>query len=258
MALTDPDQQSVRREFLVGCGVLAACSLLVGWAGLDPIVAALWHNEAGVWTGELHPVARALYRFGTWPAFVVTGVVTLGGAISARRPRPWFSGRLAAFTVALLLLGPGLLVNTLLKENYGRPRPRQVHQFGGELEFRPFWRLAWGGTGNSFPSGHASMGFFWLGYAVYFARVRPPLARGFRGLGLVHGSLMGIGRMAQGGHWLSDIVWSAGCVHLTAVALCWLDGRRRAGHSACAHELRPTPGETETHEPPHPRSPSDG
>jgi uncharacterized membrane protein len=31
---------------------------------------------------------------------------------------------------------------------------------------------------------------------------------------------MGAGRMLQGAHWFSDVVWSAGFVYLTALFLC--------------------------------------
>jgi membrane-associated phospholipid phosphatase len=42
----------------------------------------------------------------------------------------------------------------------------------------------------------------------------------------MHGLLMGLARMAQGGHWPSDILWSAGCIWLCAWGLNWLLSRR--------------------------------
>ena len=48
------------------------------------------------------------------------------------------------------------------------------------------------------------------------------LAWGFGALGLLHGLLMGFGRMTQGSHWPSDVLWSAGFVYLIAWGLNWI------------------------------------
>src|SRR5215467_6617018 len=47
--------------------------------------------------------------------------------------------RAALMMLLTLALGPGLLANTILKDNWGRPRPIQVTEFGGPLEFLPWW-----------------------------------------------------------------------------------------------------------------------
>lgn len=38
-------------------------------------------------------------------------------------------------------------------------------------------------------------------------------------LGLTHGALMGFGRVVQGAHWFSDVIWAAGMVYLSAWVL---------------------------------------
>ena len=53
-----------------------------------------------------------------------------GGPLSWWRS-PGVPGRAAVFLVLSLLLGPGLLVNVILKDNWGRPRPGSVVEFGG-------------------------------------------------------------------------------------------------------------------------------
>ncbi|MDR0717023.1 MAG: phosphatase PAP2 family protein, partial [Azoarcus sp.] len=84
------------------------------------------------------------------------------------------------------------------------------------------------GKNCSFVSGHASAGFFavslgFLGGAS--ARRRWTLA------GLALGGIAGLGRIAQGGHFLSDVVfaffitwWSAWLVWLVFRKLGWMDG----------------------------------
>jgi chromate transporter len=63
------------------------------------------------------------------------------------------------------------------------------------------------------------MGFYWVGLFVYFWRERRSWAWAFGTLGMAHGVLMGLGRIAQGGHWISDVLWSAGVVYVTAWGL---------------------------------------
>ena len=41
------------------------------------------------------------------------------------------------FVCAVFLLGPGLLVNVILKDNWGRARPSQIEEFGGAAQFTP-------------------------------------------------------------------------------------------------------------------------
>ena len=75
------------------------------------------------------------------------------------------------YLVASFVIGPGLLANVSLKENWGRPRPNQVQQFGGSEHFQPWWRPSGECSRNcSFVSGEASQGF-WL---VAPASLAPP------------------------------------------------------------------------------------
>ena len=66
--------------------------------------------------------------------------------------KPWH----ALFVFAVFIIGPGLLGNTLLKDHSGRPRPYQVREFGGSLDY--VGPLAFNGTcarNCSFVSGEA-------------------------------------------------------------------------------------------------------
>ena len=49
-----------------------------------------------------------------------------------------FPGRAVVFLALTLALGPGLLVNGLLKEHWSRPRPGEVVEFGGSLAPTPW------------------------------------------------------------------------------------------------------------------------
>ncbi len=120
----------------------------------------------------------------------------------------------------LFLVAPGLITQTL-KVTWGRPRPVEIKEFGGNHEFRtpfePNFALFGNKTeGNSFPSGHAANAFYMI-FPYYVAKNRKALI--FGTLGLCYGILMSLTRIIQGGHFLSDVVTSLFIVYITAEAL---------------------------------------
>ncbi|MDD4882687.1 MAG: phosphatase PAP2 family protein [Gallionellaceae bacterium] len=154
------------------------------------------------------------------------GIVAWLGALAAlsvalagrwlRPLTPW--RRPAAFVLLVLLLGPGLMVNAVLKDHWGRARPAQTVEFGGKAQFSPAWVVSDQCPNNcSFVCGDASIGFSLVAMAFIARRPRPWLAAG---IGL--GAALGLMRMAQGGHFLSDVVFSFYAVWFTAWGLNWL------------------------------------
>jgi len=139
--------------------------------------------------------------------------------------------RPALFVMLALVVGPGLLVNSVFKEQWGRARPSQIQEFGGKAEFTPAWVITDQCEKNcSFVSGHASVGFVLLVFA--FISRRPGL---WFAIGISAGGLLGFMRMGQGGHFLSDVIFSFYAVYFAAWAVHkWMtrDGQRLlpAGH----------------------------
>ena len=85
---------------------------------------------------------------------------------------------------ASALLASQLLAHGVLKENWGRARPVQVSQFGGEASFTPPWQPTSECRRNcSFVSGHAGTGFALITLGALAAprrrrhRFRQPLLR---------------------------------------------------------------------------------
>jgi len=147
-------------EFLFPLLVVAAATAGLSASGADLAVAAFFYAPGAGWTqGSGEPWAF-LYRYGNIPAFALgamgTVVFVLGFFVERlRRDRA-----AALFVVAFLALGPGLIVNPVLKDHWGRPRPADIVQCGGTEAYRPFWSPGAAGQGRSFPSGHAAVGFF--------------------------------------------------------------------------------------------------
>lgn len=183
---------------------------------------------------------QLLYDYGNWPAITVAsiaGAVWVGSVLFKR----FAANRPLAMLVALsMAIGPGLFVNAIFKEYYGRPRPVEVLEFGGTREFAPVWEPHIGQGGKSFPSGHASMGFFWLTFAVFYSERNRRVAVTWLLVALVHGGCMGFSRIAEGGHWLSDILWAAGMVYLTAWFL-YRALRLGPAYSPPVPDVRPSP-----------------
>jgi MYXO-CTERM domain-containing protein len=114
--------------------------------------------------------------------------------------------RRAAAVIAVLILGIGMVVHVFLKEGMGRPRPRDVQIFQGTTAYVPVFLPSQFCQKNcSFVSGHAAVGFALMSVGLLGVRRR----RQFWFLtGLFAGSMIGLVRIMQGGHFLSDVVFS--------------------------------------------------
>ncbi|WP_341755708.1 phosphatase PAP2 family protein [Candidatus Tisiphia endosymbiont of Ptychoptera albimana] len=118
-------------------------------------------------------------------------------------------------------IGPGLLVNYIFKENFGRARPLQIKEFNGTKNFTRAFSISNECLHNcSFSSGHAAMAYSLTSFAyvaplIFFSRIYS--------ITLIFGTLVGLSRILMGGHFLSDVL--ASCVvtliinHL--LYLCW-------------------------------------
>ena len=114
------------------------------------------------------------------------------------------------YIILVLSLAPGLIVNATFKGNWGRARPADIVQFGGEKIFTPAFVLS-NQKGNSFSSGHGSAAFSVLGFALLMRRHR----RLWIALALSYGVAVSFARIIAGGHFLSDNVASFFVVYIT-------------------------------------------
>ena len=150
--------------------------------------------------------------------------------------RPW--RRYAGFGLAAFVIGPGLVVNVLFKGYWGRPRPWQTELWPNSVNppNLPFYRLwepafADGLHKPSFPSGHVSIVVIYLvlfymfnrpqivayltpHYSLFKEKLFAVLKYSGITIAIAGGILMGIARIVQGAHHLSDVFWSFGMVFL--------------------------------------------
>ena len=212
----------MKREMLIELvavmAFLVLATTVIALSGADLALSAHF-CIGGKWpVGDLQPW-HALYLLDRIPAITLALVGLTGGLYSLFRRDHYHWRRQGLFLVVLLVLGPGLLVNSVFKEHWGRPRPREIVQFGGKKQFLQPWQKGEDGKGRSFPSGHASAAFYMTAPFFIYRRSNKRLARIWLYGGLTFGIFMTIARITQGGHFLSDNLWAWGVVHLTAVLL---------------------------------------
>jgi membrane-associated PAP2 superfamily phosphatase len=125
--------------------------------------------------------------------------------VRPRRPL-LIPGRAIVLMLLTLALAPGVVANLVLKEHWGRPRPIDVAEFGGDEHFRPWWDPRGDCPKNcSFIAGEPS-GAFWT---MAGAAVVPPQWRALAyAAALAFGAVVGVLRMAAGAHFFSDVVFA--------------------------------------------------
>lgn len=114
-----------------------------------------------------------------------------------------FGGKQLIYIMLVAGIGSGLIVNDLLKDHWGRARPAETIQFGGEKTFTPAFIIS-DQDGYSFSCGHGSGAFILIAVALLFYRHKN-LALG---VALSYGFLVSFVRLIAGGHFFSDIMVS--------------------------------------------------
>jgi undecaprenyl-diphosphatase len=158
-------------------------------------------------------------------ALILVASLGLGAAFAWRR-------RWSEFTMLVLAVGGGEVLNPVLKALFARQRP---------LFPDPLVTL----TSYSFPSGHAMAAMIFYGLLVYFI-IRRVVSWRWRVLAVITGAvlilLIGFSRIYLGVHYLSDVLggYAAGLVWL-AFTITGVETRRRQYHGHPATVTDPKP-----------------
>jgi lipid A 4'-phosphatase len=146
-------------------------------------------------------------------------VVVICGIAAFRQDAPVLNldWRRWVYIAACSLAGPLILVNLLLKEFWGRWRPREIFELGGREIFTS--PLDTGGScadNCSFVSGEvASMVMLFMALAFATRHWRPI----HYGLAILLGAVAAYIRVGQGGHFLSDALFAGVFMALVAAAI---------------------------------------
>jgi membrane-associated phospholipid phosphatase len=197
-----------RTSLVIALTIAIAGGLLFAvYPDLDLSLSALFYDP----TQRAFPLRASplLFRLreitqGLIALIVAPAALALIFKLLAPTKRMMIPGRAAVFLVSTLILGPGLLANVGFKDNWGRPRPHQVSDFGGPERFVPWWDPRGPCRKNcSFVSGESAAAFWTLAPAALApAAWRRPAF----GVALLFGAAVGVLRIALGGHFVSDVV----------------------------------------------------
>lgn len=207
---------SAEKRWLLGQGVLllllAALLLFVFERSRLDLLVAGWafDSAAGEFPLQHDWFFSDILHHGLKTLSYLFGIASIALCVYAwRHPLPWLSRRQALLAGLGVLLIP--LLTTGLKQLTNRHCPWDIVDFGGYAPYLSLFELTSPDIkrGVCFPAGHASAGFVWMAWGLALRVSRPRWARLFLIGGLLMGSLMGLGRMLQGAHFLSHVFWSA-------------------------------------------------
>ena len=157
-------------------------------------------------------------------SFVVCVLLWIAGRLNAEWPWRITTPRMT-YLFLTLLVGPALIVEGILKPFWGRARPKDIELFGGEQAYTLPWQIANECAHNcSFVSGHVAVAFWLTAYAYL-------LSSKWRAAAIAAGVIVGLGmglvRVAQGAHFLSDAIAAGFIVILVNEILARLVLNRR-------------------------------
>lgn len=204
---------------LVGVGLVFGL-----WPELD-IATTKWVYDYSGFLGasEIAREARDILRKAPfWLLSALVALALLRGFLVKGAPAP--SLRALVFLGASLLVGSGLIVNLGLKDHSHRPRPVHVRAFGGDQEFRPWYRFDGTCIHNcSFASGEAASGAWMLAPALL---TPPPFTAAAVTGAVAFAVATSALRIAFGAHFLSDVLFG-GLISAFVVVAMWRVYARR-------------------------------
>jgi len=197
--ITDPIAQC-----LVLIVVTSAVFLLV--PGIDLWFSGLFYDPTFGFPMSQLAAFTGLRAIGRLSTVLIPVVVVL--AVLVKVALPWrpslISPRAALYILSTLAVGPGILVDLVFKDHWGRPRPFMVDAFHGNDPFVGVWQIThYCVSYCSFVSGEGSTAIWLLTLIVLVPVQRRSLAvKVLVGLAIA----LSLNRIAFGGHFLSDVL----------------------------------------------------
>jgi membrane-associated PAP2 superfamily phosphatase len=194
--------------FALALAIVAAAATVFSLLGfnIDLSIASLFYDpRTKTFLAGKESVFAWLRDHGAVAMLTCAAFVALALRALSWRRLPSVPPRAAVFLTISLLLGPGLLINVILKDNWGRPRPGSVIELGGAQPYIHWWNRSGTCQNNcSFASGEAAAAAWMFGPAM----LAPPHWRAAAMAGAaVFTITMSALRVAAGGHFLTDVVF---------------------------------------------------
>lgn len=206
---------------LVVAAGFAAAFLFVSFPGIDLWISEQFFVEPTIFALTHSDDRLAIIGHIRQAGFLITRITMIGlfilivlACLLRYSPLRHYRKKLA-YIFFCFAIAPGILVSVVLKENWGRARPAHIVEFGGKKTYTPPMMRADQCTGNcSFPSGEAAFGFCFLAFAMVARRRKFWIKAA-----LAYGAFFAFLRVAEGGHFTSDVTFSALISALTCLLL---------------------------------------
>jgi len=168
-------------------------------------------------------VARIVLYYTIW---TTSGILVLLLLLKLIKPHLKYNKKPLIYSITVFIIVPLLFVNALLKNEMGRPRPRDITVFSGTKIFQPVYTISdQCPTNCSFVCGDTSAVFaFWLFLPFFRKRYQKTLYGSFIFLA---GCFYGYIRIGQGGHFLSDVIFSCLYSYISIYIIWWFFYRFR-------------------------------
>jgi lipid A 4'-phosphatase len=197
-----------------GVKIALALAIAVGvpfaiFPQLDLTLVAPFFDPArqGFWV-RLDPTLRNFREWSNWVIALIAAPAFFAIPIKLLLPkRPLLvPGRAVVLMIATLALAPGVLANLVLKDYWGRSRPIDVSQFGGDEHYVAWWDPRGDCPKNcSFIAGEPSGAFWTLAPALLLP---PPWRAVGTAAALIFGAGVSLLRVASGGHFVTDAAFA--------------------------------------------------
>ncbi len=223
--------QKLWPPILLATAVIALITVATRLFNLDLIISGWFYTEGVGFPLKNNLLVELFYRSVPFMVTISLLFFILYAALALIKKIDTKYHRLVLALFISMLVGPGLIVNSVFKDHFGRPRPSQSIEFGGTHQHQPVLEANWGNYGKSFPSGHAAVPISFLVLAFSAKRQgKIRLARQLTAGLLFWYLLVSFARIAAGGHHFTDVLWAGYFSFIFAWLSYYLIERPRKGH----------------------------
>ena len=127
-------------DFFIPVFILAVITIIFRETNLDLVIAKCFYDPS-IPLGFKKAAYPwwIFYKVGQAPAItsvVMAGTIFVLGFLKKALKKYRV---MCLFVILLMIIGPGIIVNSILKDHWGRPRPVQCVEFYGKYQFEKVW-----------------------------------------------------------------------------------------------------------------------
>jgi lipid A 4'-phosphatase len=190
---------------------------------VDIYFSKLFMDESGHFVSKEEPITATIYYSVEYVGILLLVALIALFTYESIKKRPLvkeLNKKAVLFLMVFFVVANGVIINSTLKELSGRARPSKVIELGGEQQFSPPLIKAYECSNHncSFSSGHSGFAFSLLVFALLFRKYADRIFLG----ALLYGVAVSLTRIAQGGHFLSDTIFSLFVVAFSAQLFYYL------------------------------------